>query len=905
MKYSGKILFQILAVAMISAFCITTSMVPAFAEGDGNSSVSSTVNSFNRESSQTMDASAGENSSSSSASGTSTSTASSSSDTNLRKSVSTVVSSVKVQYGSQEVDVTNTPDKVLTIPQLSILTFKVKSSKAVSYVAGTGSAAQTGVSSPYNSVTGETTYSVTAIGKLGTGSGLFLDGKKIFAIQVGQTPFICDTTMPVTEKVGESYTFKVTSANLSDQISFHVGNSTIAATAALPMRTESGKHAYYFKLTASSTGQTGVYITVNGTAYHAFNFIVNPNSGSTDASHTFSCSPSSNVTKTVGETYSFQVTANNSSDSLTFCVGNGSILSTCSSGYTIDNGKKLYSFCVTAQKAGTTGIYVILNGKSTHVFNITVQEKPSDKKYAILTGDGVNLREGPSTSTQVLELMAKGSVFQVLDTSNSQWTKVKTSSGETGYIYTQYLQFTTDPNAGKTVDSLTLSKTSGTFSAEKSMYISASVKPAGSYILWSSSNESVAKPKTDGNYCYIEGVAPGTATITAKSGGSSASCTVTVTSADPVRFTYASPHVATVGEDVTLYATTDLNRTGVQFHVGSKSYNATFVKTECTNGVSTKVWKATVSGLAGGSYSYTAVSKTSGNYSASGASGNIYVTSASDFSTTTTEDHYASENILNFLADKEGYYASPYRDDLTANELPTTGYGIVLYDGDIFYNDMSETEAWGSMVHDIDTSDYTASVNTLRSRNDLWMSQSQADALISLAYNLGSSYFTNMNTSCTFRDVLLNAVVPPTDASASKPYRAQVIKKSDFYTSADGSTTVGTVSADAVVQVIGVSDGASYKQPHKDVWYQIQYDGKTGWMRSGYVHIDDSYPLKHDLNYTNATIFGSEVARWCMADGTVVPGLLYRRVQEANIYNYGDYTPNTTNNPYCYILPNA
>ena len=826
-----------------------------------------------------------------------------SSETSLHEASASAVSNVKVKYGSSDVDVTNTPSKIFEIPRLSILYFTVKSTHTVSYIAGTGTVARTGTPTPYHAATGETIYSVTAVGAFGTSSGLFVDGKKVFAIKVGRTPFDCDTTMPVSKEIGSNYTFKVTAENSTDKLSFHVGNGSVASTYAKPAQMENGKKVYYFELTAAAPGKTGVYITVNNTTYYSFDFIAQ---AVNNAPHTYTCSPSVNITKSIGETYSFKVTANNPDDTVTCNTGNGNISSASFDGSTLSGGKRVYSFRLSARQAGATGVYVHLNQQSTRAFSITVQGK---KQYAVLTGDGVYLRSGPGQNYPVLDTLAKGTSFEVLDSSNADWTKVQTSSGRIGYVSSQYLQLTTTPGGGTAATSLTFSQksSSGTFPAGKSMYIMANVQPAGSFVVWSSSDTSVAKVKTDGNYCYIMGIAPGSATITASSGGLSASCSVTVTAAKPVRITYASPNVALAGQNVTLYATTDTSRTDVQFAINSKTYPAELVKTDTTNDVQTRLWQATVSGLASGAYRYTATSRTSGSgFSTSGITGNVYVTSAADTITTKAEDHHMSEAGLKFLAEKEGYYASPYRDELTSNQIPTTGYGMVLYEGDSFYNDMTEKEAFGCMVNDVNSSSYTSAVNTLRQNNNLWMSQSQADALISFAYNIGSAYFTDMSTSCTFREVMLNAVVPPSDASSSKPYLASLVNSTPYCSSVGGGTSLGTIPSRASVQVIGISDQPIHNAQHRNVWYQVQYGGKTGWVSSGYVRMSSSYNLKHDLNYTNATVLGSEMARWCNAGGTPIKGLMYRRMEEANIYNYADYKYDLDyikTNPYSYILP--
>ena len=114
-----------------------------------------------------------------------------------------------------------------------------------------------------------------------------------------------------------------------------------------------------------------------------------------------------------------------------------------------------------------------------------------------------------------------------------------------------------------------------------------------------------------------------------------------------------------------------------------------------------------------------------------------------------------------------------------------------------------------------------------------------------------------------------------------------------------GNSVVSSVSRGTSVQVIGhdfsdISDG----------WYQVRLsNGTTGWINSGYVRLNVS-GLTHDLNYTNAHAFGSELLYWNSAGGKFYSGLFYRRLVEANVYNYGDYNI-IRYNKYNYTYPST
>lgn len=518
---------------------------------------------------------------------------------------------------------------------------------------------------------------------------------------------------------------------------------------------------------------------------------------------------------------------------------------------------------------------------------------------ASVTADMLRLRESPDTSAKILANLPKGTSLTVLDTSNSAWTKVQTASGVTGYVSSEYIQLHYSDDVTNTT-ALSLSTTAQSIPVGKTLYIQASISPSGTYISWTSSNPNVATVSNG----YVCAVSNGTAVITAKSGTYTATCNVTVTDAEPVKTAFASPNIASTGATVTLTAVTDTTRDGVQFVItmpdgSKKALNADSCTDESKQNTYTKKWTATTTFSAAGTYSFTAYSSLNGSMSSAGYTTNAYISNQQDFVTTSSEERRASDQMISLIAKWEGYSSTVYADQLTSNQVPTIGYGCTFGANAIFYNNMTETEAWSLLVNKINNSSYTTELNKMIQNNRFLMSQNQADCLISFAYNVGAGYF-NSSAEMDFRRIMKNAVVPPALFS--------------------GETLAATVTKDTIVrdqpsisgnEVCSVLSGTSLNVTEcnfantKDGWYKVQLsNGSTGWVNSGYINLSNSDSLTHDLNYTNANAFGSDLIRWNQAGGKFYAGLFYRRLGEANVYNYGDYEA-VKFNRYNYTYPNA
>lgn len=102
-----------------------------------------------------------------------------------------------------------------------------------------------------------------------------------------------------------------------------------------------------------------------------------------------------------------------------------------------------------------------------------------------------------------------------------------------------------------------------------------------------------------------------------------------------------------------------------------------------------------------------------------------------------------SQDGINFIADYEDYYATPYRGLDYQNE--TIGYGHVITSGENFES-LTEAEAKALLKNDLQN--FVDSVNTIVS--SLNLKQCQFDSLISFAYNCGANA---LNNSTLLKDI--------------------------------------------------------------------------------------------------------------------------------------------------------
>ena len=499
----------------------------------------------------------------------------------------------------------------------------------------------------------------------------------------------------------------------------------------------------------------------------------------------------------------------------------------------------------------------------------------STVKYAQVTADVLNVRSGMGTEYSKIGSVSYGEIVEVLDDSNAGWAKIKTSSGLEGYVSKDYLGEVGENNVSNSV----------TIPAGKTYYA------ASSSGYWYSSNNSVATASNG----YITAVSPGTCTITGSNG---ITYSITVTEGEAVRTAYASPNIAAVGESVEMVAVTDTTRDSVQFRIRqsdgtTKTVNAYNYTTEYCNGTTTRVWKASTTFSSAGTHQIEVYSTKNGVMSSTGYTTDAYTVWSTGANESSSETRRISDEMINLIASWEGYSSTVYPDNL-AGGIPTIGYGQTFGTGVQFYNNMSKTEAWSLLVKSINAGSYTSEVNRFLQNNGIKATQSQFDALVSFSYNIGSGYWNNSASQMDLREIMLNAVVPPTIAAGTSLPASVTFQGARLYNSPSKSASVlRAVNKGTGVQVLETS----YDSSTKSGWYKVQLsDGTVGYMCSGYVRFASSVNVTHDLNYVDAHAFGSEMLLWHHAGGNCYAGLVYRRMGEAKVFSYGDYASATPGN---------
>ena len=559
-----------------------------------------------------------------------------------------------------------------------------------------------------------------------------------------------------------------------------------------------------------------------------------------------------------------------------------------------------------------------------------------------VSDDYVNLRSGAGTSYSVVECMRLNTKVTFVSTKlyNNDWYNIKlTSNSKTGYVKKDYVKMngqtqptTTQPTTAKpsTGSSVKLSVSSKSIFTGNRFAITAT---ASGSVSWSSSNTGVATVDSRG---IVTAKKAGSATITAKSGSRSATCKITVKSGSSVNIsnsnvnlpwqksmllksstrgvTWSSSNtkiatvkngvVDTVGKGyVTITASTsygaatclihvmpresvrfcfkaitDTGRVGVYFVVtnGSTSYKVT-AKNKVKDGNS-YIWTGTQKLSKSGKWSVKAYSKfkTESKYytTAGGGEGEVFVTSTTNKTTTACAERRASDEVIKLIANYEGFLSKVTADSITTD--PTLGYGKVVISGEQFYNNITSNQAYAYLCQTVNKGGYTTTTNSYLVNNGIKFNQQQFDALVCFAYNVGSGVFYN---DSELQSVLLN-----TGSSGTiKAGASGTVTGSDVNLRRGAGTNYSVVTRMNYGTKLKFVDGKRYNTN----WYKVKLsNGTTGYIHKDYVSASGG---SRDLNNVNKQNLIDALLQYHHAAGSCYWGLLYRRVDEAETFLYGDY----------------
>lgn len=571
-----------------------------------------------------------------------------------------------------------------------------------------------------------------------------------------------------------------------------------------------------------------------------------------------------------------------------------------------------------------------------------------------INDDYVNLREGAGTNFAVVTCMRKNTKCTFVSTKlyNSIWYNIKLSNGITGYVSKQYVTMdsleddnhinnpiklvisdtsetiyvgnkyvltvtgassvtwsssntnvaTVDSNGvvtAKAVGTTTIKATSGsnsvscvvTVKSGTSVNISSTsievpsgksvlLKSSTSGISWKSSDESVATVKNG----VVDTKSSGKVIITAYTSSGSATCLVDVTESANIRFTFTSPNSAPKNSIVTFNAITDKNKTTVKFVVsnGSTSYevNATNKISDGNN----YIWSGSKILSASGLWKVVAYSKKSGSdkfeTTLGDGEGEAFVTASTDKTTTVCAERRASDEVIELIANYESLLSSVTPDVITSD--PTVGYGKVVLTNEKFYNNLTKTEAYAYLCQTINKGGYTSRTNAFLLENNIKFNQRQFDALVCFCYNVGA--YTIYNDP-DLQSVLLNT--GSTSGSVIKAGSSGYVNSTYVNLRSGAGTGYSIITCMDKNTSFTFVDGKLYNSE----WYKIKLsDGTVGYIYKSYASARST--STRDLNNIDKQSFINNYLQYHHAGTSCYWGLLYRRIDEAEVFFYGDYVRN-------------
>ena len=535
--------------------------------------------------------------------------------------------------------------------------------------------------------------------------------------------------------------------------------------------------------------------------------------------------------------------------------------------------------------AGTATITAYLDaGDEFATCKVTVSKstKPPVEDILVLSKSEVKLNKGNHYHlTANLSVKWKTSDSSVVTVSGGILT-AKSTGTATVTAYTANQSVTCSVAVVAATDEISIYKSTAEITAGKSYYNGVS---SSSTVTWSSSDTSVAKVQNG----FITAVSPGKAVVTAYNSKGTKTCLVTVLDAEPVRFTYSYPNTVAVGEKVYLSAVTDTKRTAVKFEVTVNGKVTTVNATEKEENAGTLVWTGSTTISSSGTFNVVAYAKYGDKFETctfapSDAQTTVFVRKTADKSKESTEKRRATDEAIELIAAFEGYSSSVYFDTIASN-IPTIGYGKVIYIGDSFYNDMTKKEAYAYLVRTVNDGGFTSSLNSYLSNLGVYFNQQHFDALISFMYNLGSNI---LSSDSDFKKIFTAASVQEGTSD-----------KDAFINATDVNLRSGAGTSFDIVAVLDMGDKVTLvKTSPENNWYQVTTaDGKNGYVYADYVTKGViSTDKKHYLSKINKQDFVELLLQYHHSGPTCVWGLLYRRVDELDVFFYGDYVRNGAKN---------
>ncbi len=395
-----------------------------------------------------------------------------------------------------------------------------------------------------------------------------------------------------------------------------------------------------------------------------------------------------------------------------------------------------------------------------------------------------------------------------------------------------------------------------------------------------------------------------TLNIVAQDGDSKRTINVTVTEAEAVRTVYTSPNSAAKGSTVTLIATTDQTRTAVKFEIDIDGTTQTITATDKTadNTYGIYTWTAEVTANTAGIFDVTAYSKKDGEWSTcENGETTMFVSSSTSSSTASTSTLRASDDVISMIAQYEGGLAEAEYDPLASGSVMNYGYGVVISAGTAFYNNASMDEYFADLVNQINEGSYSSYVNSFLQENNIKYNQYQFDALVSFVYNLGVYSLQN----ASLKAILLDCYESTSSASSAEESQTATVTMDGGLNLRTGAGTSYSIIGELEYgETVTVVDSTRVNTS----WVKVMTsDGTVGYCSSNYLSFNgtSSSSGTRNLSYVDEDALIENLLEWHHAGGVCYWGLLYRRIDELEMFIYGDYEKDGSENKYDWEYPDC
>ena len=410
------------------------------------------------------------------------------------------------------------------------------------------------------------------------------------------------------------------------------------------------------------------------------------------------------------------------------------------------------------------------------------------------------------------------------------------------------------------------------------------IKSSTKGVKWKSTNTSVATVANG----YVYAKSKGTAIIRATKSGGANDCVVKVTAAEPVKFVYTSENAALLNKTIKLYALTDNTRTDVKFKVTDSKNKTSWVTghSKASNG-SGYIWTFSKKVTTPGFCSIKAYSKTSASAewkSCESGEGRFFVNKSTSRTACAKGERLITTKVINHIAEYEGFLSKVAEDELVADS-PTVGYGRVVYSGTKFYNGLTKKDAFAYLVKTLNDSLYTTRTNQILKNYKISFNQNHFDALVDLAYNLGPYMITNHSemlstlTSTYGKSSYKNTgYINKTSAALRKSAKAS-------------SKKLKSIKAGTIVKLVS-------KKVYKKEWYRVKYNGKKGYIKKNQITMRTTKKSVRNLKNVPVKKYAANFLKYHHASQKCYKGLLYRRLDELEIFFFNEYDNDARKNSY-------